>query len=265
MFRAPTTKVNTSAGENLVLPLLSTHAVGTLVAGQGPTLAGSDPVFTNLTLNAFKYGQLVKVSNELIDDAAFDVAEFLGRDLGRSLGRVIDTDLTVGSGANRPRGIMTAAAAAGAGSITTGGSLITPTAEKLVDLVYGINDAYRANGAAGWLMKDSTAGTLRKLRDGAGGTVGSFLWEPSMAANTPDRLLGYPVFTDPNVAAMGSNARIAAFADMSAYYVRQVGNPVIELDRSIGFTTDETFVRGKHRIDGDLVDLNAITSIVQNA
>lgn len=262
-FRMGATVMNTTSGESMQLPILSTHAVATQVAGQGTTFAGTDPVFGRLQLDAFKYGQLIRASNELITDSAVDISAMLGRDLGRALGRVIDTDLIVGSGSGKPRGVMTAAGAAGAGSVTTGGSLVTPSYDTLINAVYGLNDSYRANGAV-WLMKDSTAGTIRKLRDGAGGTVGAPLWEPSLTAGQPDTLLGYPVYTDPNVAAMGSNARIAAFVDPTAYYVRQVGNPVIEVDRSVYFSSDESAFRGKWRIDGDTGDTAAFSSIVMN-
>lgn len=184
------------------------------------------------------------------------------RDLGRGLGRIVGTDLVTGTGTNEPRGFMVGAAA-GAGSVTTGGSLIAPTMETLIGCQYGIVDGYR-NQHTGWLMKDSTAGTLRKLRDGAGGTIGQFLWAPSLVAGQPDFLLGYPVFTDTNVATAGSDARIIAFADFSAYYIRQVGNPVIELDRSRYFDTDQTAVRAKHRVDGDLIDTAAVCTVLQN-
>ncbi|MBU6317979.1 MAG: phage major capsid protein, partial [Acidobacteria bacterium] len=90
-FRMGATTMNTASGEPMQLPILSTHAVATQVAGQGTTLAGTDPVFTRLQLDIFKYGQLVRVSNELLQDSAVDIAGMLGRDIGRALGRVIDT------------------------------------------------------------------------------------------------------------------------------------------------------------------------------
>jgi HK97 family phage major capsid protein len=117
-------------------------------------------------------------------------------------------------------------------------------------------------------MRDNTAGTLRKLRDGAGGTVGAVLWEPSLTAGLangqPDRLLSYPVYTDPNVASLASNARVMAFGDFNAYYVRTVGDITVELDRSRYFDTDQTGIRARWRVDGDLVDFNAIRTLVRN-
>jgi HK97 family phage major capsid protein len=264
MFRAPTTKLTTASGETFEVPNLSAHAIGTQVVAQGTAIGGTDPGFGKLSLSAYKYGSLVSVANELLQDSAIDLAGFLGRDMGRALGRVIDADLVVGSGTNEPNGIMTA----GSVRVKTGGTLLTPSYDVLVNAVYSIADEYRQGGSAGWLMADSSAGTIRKLRDGAGGTIGAVLWEPSLTNGlvngTPDRLLGYPVFTDPNVAAAGSNAKTLAFGDMSAYYVRQVGNVTIEADASFGFDKDLTTFRAKWRVDGDLIDVNAVTVVQQN-
>lgn len=264
MFRAPTTKLTTASGERLEIPRLTAHTIGTQVIAQGTAIGGTDPGFAKLALDAYKYGSLVSVANELLQDAAVDLAGFLGRDMGRALGRIIDADLVVGTGTNEPNGIMTA----GSARVKTGGTLLTPSYDVLVNAVYSIADEYRQGGSAGWLMADSSAGTIRKLRDGAGGTIGAVLWEPSLTNGlvngTPDRLLGYPVFTDPNVAAAGSNARTLAFGDMSAYYVRQVGNPTIEADTSFGFDKDLTTFRAKWRVDGDLIDVDAVTVVLQN-
>jgi len=265
-FRMPTTKMNTAGGETMYFPTVAAHAIGTQVSGQGTTLAGTDPTFSRTQLDAYKYGQLVRVANEVIADSGIDIIGFVARDVARALGRVIDTDLVTGSGTGKPKGMIPAYTTAG--SITTGGSLITPTVEKLIDLVYSVNDEYRSSGSAGWLMRDSSAGVIRKLRDGAGGTVGALLWDPSLTngiqGGQPDRLLGYPVYTDPNVASMASNARIMAFGDWSSYYVRTVGNLTFERDDSRYFDTDEVGFRGKWRVDGDTVDNTAVNIINQN-
>lgn len=265
IFRAPTTKLNTTSGEPLDLPRVNAHTIGTLVVAQGTVIGGTDPTFLRTRLDAFKYGALVVVASEVVSDSGIDIEGFLGRNIGRALGRVIATDLVVGSGSGRPNGIMTAIA--GSGTIATGGSLVTPTVERLIDLQYSVNDEYRNSPDAAWLMNDSTAGTLRKLRDGAGGTIGAFLWQPSLTNGIingqPDRLLDKPVYTDPNVQAAGSANKTVAFGDMSAYYVRTVGNPVIERDDSRFFDSDEIGFRGKWRVDGDLLDTLAVNCIRQ--
>ena len=81
--------------------------------------------------------------------------------------------------------------------------------------------------------------------------------------DTPDRMLGFPVYIDSNVAAQGSNAKTIAFGDLSAYYIRIVGNTMIERDDSVGFATDEVFFRAKLRTDSDLLDTTAVNALVQ--
>lgn len=265
-FQIGATRMTTSTGENMQLPKLTTHSQGTQVSGQGVALAGTDPVMGRVDVNVYKYGQLVKVASELVSDAAFGIEQFLGQDLGYALARVIDADLVVGTGSSEPTGMTVLAGAGTNAPVKTGGSLIAPTVEKYIDLQYSINDSYRRNAA--WLMKDSTAGTIRKLRDGAGGTVGAFLWEPSLTngviGGTPDRFLGSPVYTDVNCAAQGSNAIVATYLDPSEYVIRTVGNPVIERDDSVYFATDESAFRGKWRVGGNHRQVSAANNIVAN-
>lgn len=259
MLKAPTYQFTTDSGEQMKFPKVNAHAIATQVSGQGTTLAGTDPTFLSMTMDAYKYGELVIVAQEVITDAAFPIADFLGRDIGRALGRKIDTDLTAGTGTGQPQGIMTAVG--GAGTVSTGGSLIDPTYEQLVNLVYSVPDAYRQSPGVGWLMYDSTAGTLRKLRSDGAGTIGPVMWAPSIVNGIqgaqPDLLLGYPVYTGAFVASLGSNNRIIGFGDFSRYYVRQVGPIQIDSDSSRYFDTDQIGFRGKWRVDGDLVDTTA--------
>jgi HK97 family phage major capsid protein len=267
-LRMPTTKITTDSGEAMGFPRVNAHGIATQVIAQGTAIGGTDPTFARMTLDAFKYGQLVQVASEVIQDTGFDVVGFVGQNIGRAVGRVIDADLVVGTGTGEPLGMMSGVIVGAAGTVATGGSLITPTYEALVDLVYSVNDEYRSSGSAGFLTRDATAGVLRKLRDGAGGTVGAPMWQPSLTqgitAGEPDRLLGFPVWTDPNVASLASNARIMAFGDWNAYYVRLVGSLVIERSDDYAFNTDLVTFRGKQRVDGDYIDLTAVNLLKQS-
>ena len=263
-FSIGATRVTTSTGENMQLPKLVTHGIGSQIAGQGSAFAGGDPVFGRVDLNVYKYGQIVKVANELVSDAAFGIEQFLGQDLGYALARVIDADLVVGTGSSEPTGMTLLAGAGTNAPVKTGGSLIAPTVEQYIDVQYSINDQYRRNAA--WLMRDSTAGTVRKLRDGAGGTVGAFLWEPSLTSGlkdgTPDRFLGSPVYTDANCGSFGpAGAKLATYGDFSQYTIRTVGNPMIERDDSVYFASDEAAFRGKWRVGGNHRQVGALNNL----
>lgn len=254
-FRMPTTRISTDSGAPMDFPKVAAHAIATQVAGQGTTLAGTDPTFAKLTLTPVKYGELIKVASEVVSDSGVDIVSFVARDIGRAVGRKVNEAIIAD--------IVGTAFTGAAGTVATGGSLIDPTFSTLVDLEYSINDAYRASSGAGWLMRDKTAGVIRKLRDGAGGTEGAPLWQPSLTngisgGRGPDTLFGYPVFTDPGVASLASNAKVLFFGDWNSYYFRTVGNLMVERNDSVGFSTDEVFFRGKWRADGGAADLTAI-------
>lgn len=267
-MRMPTTVITSAEGGPIKFPRVNAHGIGTQVIAQGTAIGGTDETFAALQLDAYKYGQLVQLASETIQDVGFDVVGHVSGNIARAVAQVIDADLIVGTGSGEPQGMMTAVTVGANGTVATGGSLITPTYENLVDVVYGVNDQYRQSPGVAWLMRDATAANLRKLRDGAGGTVGAVLWEPSLfngiQTGQPDRLLSYPVYTDPNVASSASNARILAFGDWNAYYTRLVGNFVIERSDEYAFNTDLITFRGKQRIDGDFIDLTAVVVLKQS-
>jgi HK97 family phage major capsid protein len=76
------------------------------------------------------------------------------------------------------------------------------TADTVISLVYQLNPRYRGN--ARFAANTVTQGHLRKLKD----SNGQYLWQPSLQAGQPDRLLGYELFTWEE---MGNPTTSAAF------------------------------------------------------
>jgi HK97 family phage major capsid protein len=244
------TIITTTGGENLEFPRVSAHGTAAVV-GEGTALAEADPAFAKMTLGAFKYGQLIQISNELLQDSGVDIVGFVAQDLGRSLGRVTDTAYVVGAGgANSPQGVMSAIGTGKTGGTAQAG---VPSIADLNDLVYSVNSEYRARGAQ-FFMRDETAGKIRNLVN----TSGDFLWQPSVQAGQPDRLLGFEVITDPNVVATGTNQNSVAFGDFSGFYIRDVGGVRLESSSDFAFSQDLVTWRAVLRTDSDLIDANAI-------
>jgi HK97 family phage major capsid protein len=250
--------ITTASGESMAFPRVTTHGTGSQVSGQGTTVAGAEAVLGRMILDAYKYGQLVQVSPEMIDDNVVDIIGFVAENAGRALGRVTDTDHAVGSGSAKPNGVITAAT----GSIATGGSLIEATLELLINLQYSIVDEYDLN--ASWVMNRSTGGTVRKIRADGGGTIGPFVWEPSSIVGQPDTLLGRPVYFDGNVATQGSNAKTVAYGDFNSYYIRDSGSVRFERSDEWDFADDLVTFKAVLRTDSDLIDTNAIKILKQN-
>lgn len=260
--------IRTTHGDPIAVPVGSQGA-GTQIANQDTALAGTDPTIASKTLRAYGDGNLVAVSNDMIRDAGVNILDWVANNIALAVGTLEETWLVSGDGSGKPQGIMNGSATGAAGTIATGGSLILGPAgrevEKLIDVVYSVNNYYRTN--AEWLMHNNTVATVRKLRDGAGGTVGAFIWQPSptagMVGGEPDRLLGYPVWSSTNVSAMGSDAKIAAFGDFSRYVIREAGGFHLERSDHYLFHKDQVALRGKTRVDGVLTDVTAINYLHQ--
>lgn len=255
ILRMGVTVLNTTSGEVLQIPKTLTHGAAAAVA-EAAALQPSDPTFGVVNLGAFKFGQLIQISRELIADSGVDIEGYLARAAGRNLGLAVAPKLITGTGTTEPRGVVTDATQ-GAISVTgvTGGFGVQSTAgqgaDVLIDLFYSVIAPYRASNAAAWLMKDSTAAVVRKLKT----STGEYAWQPGLTAGQPDSILGKPVYTDPNVAAVALNAKSVLFGDFSQFFVRMVGPIRFERSDDFAFSSDLVTFRAIMRIDASLVDL----------
>jgi HK97 family phage major capsid protein len=246
LLRGGATVFNTTSGENIEMPITTSHGTAALVAEAG-TIPQADPAFGKRTLGAYKYGDLILVPNELLTDTAVDLEGYLARQAGRAVGNALGAHLVTGTGTAQPAGIMNSTTL----GVTTGtGVAGVPTFDNMIDLLYSVIGPYRNSPNAAWLIKDTTAGALRKLKD----TSGRYLWEPSVVPGTPDTILGHAVLTDPFMAATGVNNKSVAFGDLSTYYVRLVNNVRFERSDDFRFDTDQVAFRCLIRGDGLLLD-----------
>jgi HK97 family phage major capsid protein len=205
------TVITTSGGAAMRFPKTTTQAAATL-ADQNTSFGGTDPAVDVMALNAFDAVELIAISGDMIENAGIDLLGWIGTASGTALGKLTAQWYATGTGSGQPTGLANAGAVGAAGTIASGGSLILgPTGaagEKLVDVLHSTDPQYRTN--AEWIMHDATGQTIRKLRDGAGGTTGAFLLNMVPTPNTPfgvtDYLLGHPVRYDSNIATMGSSA-----------------------------------------------------------
>jgi HK97 family phage major capsid protein len=198
-----------------------------------------------VTFNAYKFGsKLVKVSAELLQDSAFNLAEWLGGVLGERIGRVQADYFTTGTGTDQPKGAATAATLG-----VTAAAVNAITADELLDLVHSVDPAYR-NGAS-FMLHDQVLLAVRKLKD----STGQYLWQSNIAAGRPDTLHNYPLWPNQSMASvLQASAKTVLFGLLSKYVIREVAT--IRLRRLVelyagndqeGFVA---FLRG----DGDLID-----------
>lgn len=242
--------ITTASGEDMKFPVADAHPSAYLVT-EGATISESDGTFDAVTLGAYKYARLVQVSSELLKDTGVDIVSYLSTALGRAVANASGADFVSGDGSSKPDGVMHAAST---GETTATNSAITP--EELINLQHSVIAGYRKN--AYWLMKDSTAAYIRKLRWASGE---AFIWQPAVIAGQPDVLFGSPVLTDPNVAAIAAEAEVVAYGDFSGYTIREVAGVEVVRSDDYAFNADLVTFRVTYRADGDLLDAGAIKTL----
>lgn len=233
----------TQSGEDLKIPTLTAYSTAGIEAA-GAEIDESDPTFSSITLSAYKLAFLVPVARELIEDGGVNVADVLARQAGNAIGYAVNSYLTTGTGSDQPNGIMTAAGTGVSGTIA--GGLFT--ADQLIDLVYSVDGAVRRLQGTGWLMSPTAIRNARKLKD----NDGQYLFQPSLQAGQPDSLLGFRVYENPAVAAVGSAAASVGFGYLPSYKVRLAGGLRVDRSDDFKFANDLSVFRFMIRVDGDL-------------
>lgn len=165
-----------------------------------------------------------KVTQKLIDDAATDVEAWLAGKVADKFARVEGAAFWTGDGVGKPRGLAaytTAATADGSRAwgtfehVITGanGDFHTTKADPLQDLIGAFKDQYLQN--ASFAMRREVRTKIRKLKEA---TSDRYLWEPSLQAGQPDRLLGYPTRIDQYIPAITTGSLSLAFGDFREAY-----------------------------------------------
>lgn len=256
VLQAGPTVLNTSSGEVIEIPVTTSHGSATAVA-EGIAITGADPAFAKRQLGAFKYGQLITMSRELVDDTAIDLLGYIARSAGRNVGLALGAKLATGTGTTEPWGVVTRSTMGKTGSASVSGKF---DADDLIDLMFSVISPYRANAA--WLCKDATLGAIRKLKDGAQ----RYLFDPAATFGAPDTLLGKPIYSDANMASVALSAKSVLFGDFSAYFVRIAGGVRFERSDDYAFNTDQVVFRCVIRADAEMTDqTGAVKHFIGNA
>ncbi|TVR11949.1 MAG: phage major capsid protein [Salinarimonadaceae bacterium] len=154
----------------------------------------------------------IDVSQQLLEDAAFNVDAEVAQDLAEEFARLEADAFVLGNGLKKPMGFM---ADAEVPFVRTGHASNFPTShpgDVLVDVFYGLKSAYARNGT--WGMNRRTMAVVRKMKDGQG----QYLWQEGLAAGQPPTLLGRPVVEMPEMDDIGAGKEPIVFGDFNAGY-----------------------------------------------
>lgn len=242
----------TTSGEHKINIAASTPAAAWIEEGEQLTFG--DATFDQIIMDAHKLHVAVKITEELLYDNAFGLENYILKKFGTALANAEEDAFINGDGSGKPLGLL--AAEGGAEIGVTAASATAITADEIINLVYSLKRPYRKN--AKFMCNDQTLAAIRKLKD----TTGQYLWQPSLQAGQPDKILGYDIETSPYFPIIEAGKPAIAFGDFSYYNIGDRGTrSFAELKELFAGNGMVGFV-AKERVDGKLVLPEAIKLLV---
>ena len=246
IVRKLATKVQTSGLHKINIAATKPAALWVEEGGQ---LTFGDGTFDQVSLDAHKLHVGIKVTEELLYDAAFNLEKYITEEFTRALANAEEDAFLNGDGVNKPTGIFDSKKGGELG-VTTKAQTIN--ADELIDLVYSLDRPYRKK--ATFILNDATVAQIRKLKD----VNGAYIWQPSLKDGEPDRLLGYPAYTSAFAPKTEKGKLAVAFGDFSYYKIGDRGNRSFQDLKELFAGNGMVGFLGKERVDGILVLREAV-------
>jgi HK97 family phage major capsid protein len=215
------------SGNDFRIPVMSGYSTATEVT-EGSAISESNPTYTSLLLDPKKQAFIVQLSNELVQDAGFDIEEQVARQAGVAIG-------------TRANAVIHAAVTAVAGSGVTAGTTNAFTTDSLIELAYTVDGFARMLPGTGYMMNTKTLGFVRRLKDGEG----RYIYDP--VVGQPSTILGMPVYENPAVADIATTAKAVFFGHWGSVKVATTGLQVA-VSNDAYFANDVTGYRFVYRL-----------------
>lgn len=203
-----------------------------------------------------------KASQQILDDANIDLGAWLEGKIADRFVRVEGSAFSSGDGIGKPRGYLTYdttpekdfTRAYGKFQHVPAGAT-APSDEQLADALVRLSLTLRTpyRGGASWLMSREAAIRIRQIKD----SNKHFIWQPGLQDGSPDRLCGFPVAYDDNMAAIGTDTIPVALADWKQAY-QIVDRHGIRFLRDNLTAKPHTIFYAYRRVGGAAVDFNAL-------
>lgn len=249
--------VETISSDSLeVLEDLGDAAVGWTNETDLITNDTATPSWSKKNIPVYELYAQPKATQKLLDDAAFNVESWLVEKLTLAFSQYENQAFVHGDGIGKPRGFCTYPNGLEWGQIeqVASGTPGHITGDALVMMYYGLKQDYARN--ATFAMNRWTVQAIRQIKVELSGSQ-QYLWQPGLAAGTPDTLLGLPVVEVKEMETPAPGKLVVALADFRRAY-RIVDRMGVRVFRDP--YTNKPFVKfySTKRVGGDVTNFEAI-------
>ena len=238
----------------LVIPFYdeSSHAITVDYADEFEELTSNVGNTDKIELNGFLAGTLTLISRSLINNAQFNIVDFIVERMAYAIKRFIEGELLNGTDDKIAglRGVTKTVTAAAADAIT---------ANEVVYLHDAIKDDFQANAI--WIMSPATRTALRTLKS----TTGYYLLNDDVSSPFGNTLLGKPVYVSDNMPDIGAGKTAIYYGDMRGLATKFSEEMNIEVLREKYATQHAVGVVGWLEFDAKVEDAQKIAKLVMHA
>ena len=255
IFRTLAHTIHTNSGTRTI-PIATDSGSASWIE-EGAAIQESDMSFAQETLSAYKLGCMIKVSNELLNDSAFNIAAHIAQRFGVRFGNAEEDAFINGTGPSanpqttpsQPTGILTSLTAS-AGNTTE--DAVTVHFDNIYKLYYSLKSPYRRK--ASFLCNETLLLQLMLLKD----KNDNYIWKPGLEVGKPDTILGRPIYTSGYMPALTGEAadagkKVLLFGDFSYYWIADRQSRTLKRLNELYAITDQVGFIGTQRVDGKLI------------
>ena len=255
IFRSLAHVIRTNSGTRTI-PVAADNGAASWVE-EGNAIGESDMTFSVQTLSAYKLGCMIRVSNELLHDSAFDIAGHIAKRFGIRFGNAEEDAFINGTGVSanpattpsQPTGILTTMT----NPAVTTANATTITFDDVYKLYYALRSPYRKKAV--FMCNETVLLQLMLLKD----KNDRYLWKPGLDIGKPDTILGHPIHTTTYMPAItgtantDKNKKVLLFGDFQYYWIADRTNRTLRRLNELYAVTDQVGFIGTQRVDGKLI------------
>ena len=210
----------------------------------------SEAVYGEIVLDAYKLAHKVIVSDEMLEDAQFDVEDYIRQLFVESVSAAEELALFIGDGNGKPTGLLHQAST---GWVSEKAGDITY--DDILNLIHSVKSPYRKNAVL--VMSEDAITKLLSIIHYHGDSP----WDVSLKDGTTKTLFGYPVYTTNYLDRVLPGTKPVLFGDFSYFWIGERGKRSVKRLIERYADTGQVAYITTERIDAKLVLPEAIKSL----
>ena len=240
-----------------VLKTNTTMRIPTIIAdGEATWIPENEPVqfseavYGEIVLDAYKLAHKVIVSDEMLEDAQFDVEDYIRQLFVESVSATEELALFIGDGNGKPTGLLHQTSV---GWVSEKAGDITY--DDILNLIHSVKSPYRKNAVL--VMSEDAITKLLSIIHYHGDSP----WDVSLKDGTTKTLFGYPVYTTNYLDRVLPGTKPVLFGDFSYFWIGERGKRSVKRLIERYADTGQVAYITTERIDAKLVLPESIKSL----